>query len=1090
MTIKKAILFLTTMLLFLTSFASAHTITYEYDSRNRLERATYVDGTIIEYTYDHIGNRLSMVITNPDTDGDGMPDIWEMQYFGTLDRDGTGDYDNDGISDLDEYLNGTNPAQDTQPPVITATPAGGLYNSAQAVILSMDEPGDIYYTLDGTDPTPSCTLYQTPIQITNTTTLKALAVDTAGNPSTILEETYTIQLAISVEVATSTGRFLENIHVYAFTAANTYTGLHAVTDAQGIAIFNVNDFADGDYIFRADYLADQFWSDTLIVPGDYTAQVMIQEEMAEITVTMAGDVIAGVRVYLFDENGTYFGIYGTTDVNGQVTFILPVGHFYTFRADYMGSQYWSSTTEITSGGTIPVAIPTGGGALTVTVAKDAANPLEALTLYLFTASGTYLGMNGQSDPNGQVSFQVPAGDYMVRADYMGYPFWTNVVGVFGNTNYDLMIPHQDVTITVERDYNGDIQPMQGRNVYLFTESGSYLGLFQITDAQGQVVFNLPEQAYQVRTDYLTQQYWSSTFTWTDETVTIDEGMAEIMVTNMGMPLQGISVYVFTATGSYLGIQGVSDLNGLISFRLPQGDYNFRADYMGSQYWSGVNTVIGHVNNPVTVSTGGGSFVLSVLRDVSDPMASINCYLFTASGTYLSEQRVTDTKGQAGFNLADGDYQIRMDYLGYQYWTPVFNVPASSDMDYFIPHQDVTITVEGDYNGDIQVRQGLSTYLFTSSGAYMGQSQATDFQGQVVFNLPEQEYQVRADYLTQQYWSAPFTWMDETITVDEGMAEVQVSQGTTPLANVNVYVYTASGTYLGINTHTDTNGIAAFRLPEGTYTFRADYQASQYWATQTVNAHMTNIINLNTGGGTFVLTVEKGPADPMVGLPVYLFNGSGTYLGVSADTDAQGQVSFDLSNGDYRFRADYLGYPFWSNVSTVPTTLANTLLIPHQDVTIAVNQVYGSSVTPLNNVRVYLFNGAGSYMGKFLNTDTLGQVTFNLPQETYKMRADYMSSQYWSGDFIWVDEYVDIDHGQADIHVTLNGADVFDAPVYLFTDTGSYLGQYERTDTLGYATFLIPAKAYMFRVDYNGTQYWSNVVDVLPSGVTNVEVSLD
>nr|WP_320192685.1 putative Ig domain-containing protein [uncultured Desulfobacter sp.] len=44
-----------------------------------------------------------------DTDCDGMNDEWELEHFGTLDRDGTGDYDGDGISDLDEYLNGTDP---------------------------------------------------------------------------------------------------------------------------------------------------------------------------------------------------------------------------------------------------------------------------------------------------------------------------------------------------------------------------------------------------------------------------------------------------------------------------------------------------------------------------------------------------------------------------------------------------------------------------------------------------------------------------------------------------------------------------------------------------------------------------------------------------------------------------------------------------------------------------------------------------------------------------------------------------------------------------------------------------------------------
>ncbi len=43
-------------------------------------------------------------------DGDGMADIWELANFGTIDRDGNGDFDGDGASDLQEYLSGTHPA--------------------------------------------------------------------------------------------------------------------------------------------------------------------------------------------------------------------------------------------------------------------------------------------------------------------------------------------------------------------------------------------------------------------------------------------------------------------------------------------------------------------------------------------------------------------------------------------------------------------------------------------------------------------------------------------------------------------------------------------------------------------------------------------------------------------------------------------------------------------------------------------------------------------------------------------------------------------------------------------------------------------
>lgn len=40
-----------------------------------------------------------------DTDNDGMPDTWETATFGNLSRDGTGDFNSDGYTDLEEFLN-------------------------------------------------------------------------------------------------------------------------------------------------------------------------------------------------------------------------------------------------------------------------------------------------------------------------------------------------------------------------------------------------------------------------------------------------------------------------------------------------------------------------------------------------------------------------------------------------------------------------------------------------------------------------------------------------------------------------------------------------------------------------------------------------------------------------------------------------------------------------------------------------------------------------------------------------------------------------------------------------------------------------
>jgi RHS repeat-associated protein len=512
--------------------------------------------------------------------------------------------------------------------------------------------------------------------------------------------------------------------------------------------------------------------------------------------------------------------------------------------------------------------------------------------------------------------------------------------------------------------------------------------------------------------------------------------------------------------------------------------------MEAHFWSGESTLIPHVTNPVNISAGGGAFALTVLKGQDDPLEGVNCYLFTDSGTYLAENEITSSEGEVTFYLADGSYKIRVDHLGYQFWTDVFTVPTTLSMTHTIAHQDVTVTVQGDYGGDVESRVGLNVYLFTPAGSYLGIVQTTDALGQITFNLPEEDYKVRADYLSQQYWSEVFNWTDEIITINEGMAEVHVTSGANPLENVPVYVFTALDSYLGINDQTDADGIVNFRLPETTYKFRADHLAEQYWATEPVNAHQVNVINVDAGGGSFTLTVEKAAGVPMVGIPVYVFTSGGSYLGMTSQTDSQGQVSFDLSDGDYKFRADYLGYQFWSDVSVVPTTLSDVLTISHQDVTITVESLYLTPADPVQGVRVYLFKASGSYLGKYADTDAQGQVTFSLPQESYKVRADYMGYQFWSEPFVWSDTPVTINHGLAVIHVTQGGADVVDAPVYLFKASGSYLGKYERTDVTGIAEFLLPDQQYKFRVDYEGTQYWSDVVTIIPHEENNIELNLD
>ena len=57
-----------------------------------------------------------------DADADGLNDQWELDHFGTLDRDGTGDFDGDGVSDRFEGRTGTDPEDPTSFFAVGVTP--------------------------------------------------------------------------------------------------------------------------------------------------------------------------------------------------------------------------------------------------------------------------------------------------------------------------------------------------------------------------------------------------------------------------------------------------------------------------------------------------------------------------------------------------------------------------------------------------------------------------------------------------------------------------------------------------------------------------------------------------------------------------------------------------------------------------------------------------------------------------------------------------------------------------------------------------------------------------------------------------------
>ena len=81
----------------------------------------------------------------------------------------------------------------------TFDPPAGTYTSAQDVTMNCaTTDASIYYTLDGSDPDESSTLYSSPLAVPATTTIKARAYKSGMNPSPVATAVYTINIPETV----------------------------------------------------------------------------------------------------------------------------------------------------------------------------------------------------------------------------------------------------------------------------------------------------------------------------------------------------------------------------------------------------------------------------------------------------------------------------------------------------------------------------------------------------------------------------------------------------------------------------------------------------------------------------------------------------------------------------------------------------------------------------------------------------------------------------------------------------------------------------------------------------------------------------
>ncbi|MCR4847413.1 MAG: chitobiase/beta-hexosaminidase C-terminal domain-containing protein [Bacteroidales bacterium] len=250
----------------------------------------------------------------------------------------------------------------------TFTPAGGTYSETQYVAIECATQGaSIYYTTDGSTPTPNSTPFTEAITISETTTLKAIAVKQGMNNSSVATATYTIQqltslttipaiweFASSLSAATPASITFNNWYVTAVKSSNAYVsdGQYGLIIYQSSHGFSVGDQLSGTYTCNvttyqgAAELTGVKASNLTVTPGQTIPELSIGIDslapMNYSTIVNLGTLTYDGTVFT-DGNNNTITPYNTLNVSPNPISSLESGKQYTVKGMFL---VYNQTKEI------------------------------------------------------------------------------------------------------------------------------------------------------------------------------------------------------------------------------------------------------------------------------------------------------------------------------------------------------------------------------------------------------------------------------------------------------------------------------------------------------------------------------------------------------------------------------------------------------------------------------------------------------------------------------------------------------------------------------------------------------------------------
>jgi hypothetical protein len=541
-----------------------------------------------------------------------------------------------------------------------------------------------------------------------------------------------------------------------------------------------------------------------------------------------GDPLDGARVDLLRANGSATGKWAKTgaDGSGVAGFDILPGFSHAFKVTWNRGFIVTGLLDPDEDVVVETHLSQ------IVLQKKTGEPIEGARVDMLLPDGTATGKWMKSQADGSAGFEtLPGCNAMFKVTYHGDSFVSDLVPCGHVATLEVGVAANTIEATLADSAPETGNPIEGARFYLLKENGKGAGVWQKTDAAGQVSFDVvPGAKHKVKVSYHGGTYVTGLVSAGAQVPLRTVPSTLTLTDSEGAPIDSVRVYLMKTATKGAGVwtkTGRGAGSGVAHFEvLPGFAHQFKVSYHGGNYvtQTAVTVATGESHNE-SVQTVASSLVLNNSENTSIDSARV--YLMKTAtkgaGPWTKTGRGDAGTGVAHFEVLPGfAHQFKVSYHGGTYVTPTAIEIAESQT-----HSETVQTVpsalvlsDSKDAGLDSVRIDLMKSATRGAGVWTKTGRNGAGTGVARFEvLPGWAHQFRVSYRgATQVPEAVVVIVpggnqngSQNVAVSTVSSELTMMDGLAEMANLRVDLLKSTGSGAGAWTRTDSAGVAAFEV---------------------------------------------------------------------------------------------------------------------------------------------------------------------------------------------------------------------------------------------------------------------------------------